>query len=136
MQRAVGDAGLLGRYGGEEFVVLLPGVGKAEAMAVAARLKQAIDEPFAADSPMAKVGSIAVSIGVAAREDGKGVDEVLAKADAALYRAKAMGRRPGDGRGLTAQRETFFSRGWTSRNAACAACPRRPACPGPSTRAA
>jgi diguanylate cyclase (GGDEF)-like protein len=92
MQRAVGDAGLLGRYGGEEFVVLLPGVGKAEAMAVAARLKQAIDEPFAADSPMAKVGSIAVSIGVAAREDGKGVDEVLAKADAALYRAKAMGR--------------------------------------------
>lgn len=92
MQRAIGDAGVLGRYGGEEFVVLLPGAGKADAMAVAERLKQAIDEPFPADSPMAAVGSIAVSIGVAASEDGTRVDDVLAKADAALYRAKAMGR--------------------------------------------
>ncbi|MEZ2298747.1 diguanylate cyclase [Variovorax sp. RCC_210] len=92
MQRALGDAGVLGRYGGEEFVVLLPDANKAEAMAVAARIKQAIDEPFAADSPMAVVGSMAVSIGVAANEDGRRVDDVLARADAALYRAKAMGR--------------------------------------------
>jgi diguanylate cyclase (GGDEF)-like protein len=92
MQRAVGDAGVLGRYGGEEFVVLLPGTGKVEAMAIAARLKQAIGEPFTADSPMAKVGSIAVSIGVAASDGGRGVEEVLARADAALYEAKAMGR--------------------------------------------
>ncbi len=92
MQRAVGNAGVLGRYGGEEFVVLLPDAGKPEAMAIAARLKQAIDEPFAADSPMAVVGGIAVSIGVAASEDGTRVDDVLARADAALYRAKAMGR--------------------------------------------
>ncbi|SOD23933.1 diguanylate cyclase (GGDEF) domain-containing protein [Variovorax sp. YR752] len=95
MQRAIADKGLLGRYGGEEFVVLLPDVGKAEAMEIAARLKQNIDEPFPADSPMAAVGSMAVSIGVAASESGTGsigVDDVLALADAALYRAKAMGR--------------------------------------------
>ncbi|MET3382861.1 GGDEF domain-containing protein [Variovorax paradoxus] len=95
MQRAIGDKGLLGRYGGEEFVVLLPDIGKAEAMEIAARLKQNIDEPFPADSPMAAVGSMAVSIGVAASESGTGsigVDDVLALADAALYRAKAMGR--------------------------------------------
>ncbi|HEX7867743.1 MAG TPA: GGDEF domain-containing protein [Variovorax sp.] len=95
MQRAVGDRGLLGRYGGEEFVVLLPDAGKAEAMEIAARLRQAIGEPFPPDSPMAAVGSMAVSIGVAAGEGstgGTGIDDVLASADAALYRAKAMGR--------------------------------------------
>jgi diguanylate cyclase (GGDEF)-like protein len=92
MQRAIGDAGLLGRYGGEEFVVLLPGAGQAEAMNVAQRLKQAIGEPFAAESPLAAVGAIAVSIGVAASEEGHCVDDVLAKADAALYRAKETGR--------------------------------------------
>ncbi|MET3181404.1 GGDEF domain-containing protein [Variovorax sp. NFACC27] len=95
MQRAVGDKGLLGRYGGEEFLVLLPDAGKAEAMEVAARLRQAIGEPFPSDSPMAAVGSIAASIGVAAGEDSSGrtdIDDVLALADAALYRAKEMGR--------------------------------------------
>ncbi|MFM9928233.1 GGDEF domain-containing protein [Variovorax sp. H27-G14] len=92
MQGAIGNAGLLGRYGGEEFIVLLPDADTAEAMAVAQRLKQAIDQPFAANSPMAAVGSIAVSIGVAAGDGGTRVDDVLAKADAALYRAKAMGR--------------------------------------------
>lgn len=95
MQRAIGDKGVLGRYGGEEFVVLLPESGKAEAMEIAARLRQAIGEPFPADSAMAVVGSMAVSIGVAAGESsssGTGIDDVLALADAALYRAKAMGR--------------------------------------------
>ncbi len=92
MQGAIGDAGLLGRYGGEEFIVLLPDADTADAMAVAQRLKQAIDQPFAANSPMAAVGSIAVSVGVAAGDGGTHVDDVLARADAALYRAKAMGR--------------------------------------------
>jgi len=95
MQRAIGDKGVLGRYGGEEFVVLLPESGKAEAMEIAARLRQAVGEPFPADSSMAVVGSMAVSIGVAAGENstgGSGIDDVLALADAALYRAKAMGR--------------------------------------------
>ncbi|WP_418117975.1 GGDEF domain-containing protein [Variovorax sp. 350MFTsu5.1] len=95
MQRAIGDKGVLGRYGGEEFVVLLPESGKAEAMEIAARLRQAVGEPFPADSSMAVVGSMAVSIGVAAggsSSGGTGIDDVLALADAALYRAKAMGR--------------------------------------------
>jgi diguanylate cyclase (GGDEF)-like protein len=104
MQRAIGDAGLLGRYGGEEFVVLLPDANQADAMNIAQRLKQAVGEPLAAnspnaagpsdasESPLAAVGSIAVSIGVAAGEAGQRVDDVLARADAALYRAKALGR--------------------------------------------
>ena len=95
MQRAIGDKGVLGRYGGEEFVVLLPEAGQAEAMEIAARLRHAIGEPFPADSIMAVVGSMAASIGVAAGASsagGSSIDEVLALADAALYRAKAMGR--------------------------------------------
>lgn len=93
MQSALGEAGVLGRYGGEEFVVLLPGATKASALEIATRLKRSIDEPVPADSPVAPVGSFAVSIGVAANDGARsGMDDVLAQADAALYQAKALGR--------------------------------------------
>jgi diguanylate cyclase (GGDEF)-like protein len=93
MQSALGAAGVLGRYGGEEFVVLLPGASKASAIEIALRLKRSIDEPLPADSPVAVVGSFAVSIGVAANDGVRsGMDDVLGQADAALYQAKALGR--------------------------------------------
>jgi diguanylate cyclase (GGDEF)-like protein len=64
----------------------------ADAMTIAARLKEGIDEPLPPDSPAHAVGSFAVSIGVATSNGVKDVDEVLAQADEALYRAKALGR--------------------------------------------
>jgi len=92
MQQVIGTKGLLGRYGGEEFVVLLPHTAMADAMSIAARLKEGIDKPLPSDSPLSAVGTFAVSIGVATSDGVKNVDEVLAQADEALYRAKALGR--------------------------------------------
>lgn len=76
----------LGRYGGEEFVVLLPGVNRDEALAVAHRLREAIQPPL-------HLPTYTVSMGVttltAAIED---IDELLYAADKALYLAKRNGR--------------------------------------------
>ena len=92
MQQAVGKAGLLGRYGGEEFALLLPGAGPQAALDHADRLRHAIGAPFASDSPLQSIGPVSVSIGVVSVSAPSSVDALFARADAALYRAKALGR--------------------------------------------
>ncbi|GAB1406585.1 GGDEF domain-containing protein [Thermomonas brevis] len=80
---------LFGRYGGEEFVLLLPGVALADARSLAERLRARL-----AERPLkARAGQIplTVSIGVAEAAEPR-LDALLAQADAALYRAKADGR--------------------------------------------
>ncbi|KRG87557.1 diguanylate cyclase [Stenotrophomonas daejeonensis] len=84
-----GRDSLLGRYGGEEFVLLLPATSLEQAQALAERLRTALEAcPLDSD-----IGPIAVttSIGVAADVDAT-LERLLARADAALYRAKAAGR--------------------------------------------
>jgi diguanylate cyclase (GGDEF)-like protein len=87
---------LIGRFGGEEFAILLPHTSGTEAGRVAERLRGHIaDEPIVvSDGREVTIGvSITVSVGVAelahTRQD---LDELLAVADAALYQAKAAGR--------------------------------------------
>ncbi len=84
---------LTARYGGEEFAVLLPGIGEAEAAAVAERARQAVER-----LPIQVYANVAVTVttsaGVAAMAP-RGSDqpaELIARADAALYAAKAAGR--------------------------------------------
>ncbi len=79
------------RYGGEEFIALLPNTTKEQAMAVAERLRQAV-ENTTISSPHGSL-SVSVSIGVAERSSNhSSLSEVLAISDAALYRAKTAGR--------------------------------------------
>ncbi|WP_433852904.1 diguanylate cyclase [Stenotrophomonas nitritireducens] len=81
---------LLGRYGGEEFVLLLPGAGMEQALALAERLRAALEA-----SPLGRDGGAIVtttSIGVAIADATPDLERLLARADAALYRAKAAGR--------------------------------------------
>lgn len=76
----------LGRFGGEEFVVLLPETSHELAMAIAERIRAAVEK--ATIEP-----ACTVSIGVAsARGQNDSVDALLARADAAMYQAKAQGR--------------------------------------------
>jgi diguanylate cyclase (GGDEF)-like protein len=70
----------LGRYGGEEFVALLPAAGGAEAAAVIDRLREA--------TPSGQT----FSCGVATWDGQEPVEDLIARADKALYEAKAGGR--------------------------------------------
>jgi diguanylate cyclase (GGDEF)-like protein len=82
---------VLGRYGGEEFTVLLPGVAAAEAMVVAERARARI-AATEFGTPAVPI-RITVSVGVAISPDGRGsVEGLVALADDLLYQAKDAGR--------------------------------------------
>jgi two-component system, cell cycle response regulator len=81
------------RFGGEEFVVVMPDTDLSFAYMVAERLRQAVaDVPFQISVPPGQLG-VTISIGVTASEGtGDTADGLLRRADQALYRAKREGR--------------------------------------------
>lgn len=84
-----GDA--LGRYGGEEFLILLPGAGAGDAEVVAERIRHRVQE-----MPMLVSGTqigLTVSLGVSTLDkDVLSPDDLIERADSALYRSKSGGR--------------------------------------------
>jgi diguanylate cyclase (GGDEF)-like protein len=83
---------LVARFGGEEFVVILPNTDLDGAIDVAERLRSAVEGkqmPHAA-SPCGQL--VTISLGVAERQDCKTTDELISQADNQLYEAKAAGR--------------------------------------------
>jgi diguanylate cyclase (GGDEF)-like protein len=93
LQQNTRDVDTVFRYGGEEFSVIIPEVGKQEAFSMAERIRRVIQDyafNFEEDQPG---GNLTVSIGVAnLPKDAVSGDELVEKADRALYRAKQMGR--------------------------------------------
>ncbi|MBL8309456.1 MAG: GGDEF domain-containing protein [Burkholderiales bacterium] len=92
VRRVLRTHDLLGRYGGDEFVLLCPNVGPRTGAAIASRvLAQVSGEPVSHDGQL--IG-LTVSVGVAAAPSGKLADfaYVLKRADAALRRAKIQGK--------------------------------------------
>ncbi|OYU14255.1 MAG: hypothetical protein CFE37_11760 [Alphaproteobacteria bacterium PA4] len=93
--QAVGRAGdLAARYGGEEFVVLVPGAGSEAALTLAEALRKAC-QALAITHPASPVlPVITLSLGVASclPTDDKRPQDLVARADGALYRAKQEGR--------------------------------------------
>jgi len=87
---------LAGRFGGEEFVILLPQTHEANALSIAERLRAhiaAMSIPVEDDTRVAAYIRLTVSIGVAALGDaGTELTDLLTAADAALYHAKQTGR--------------------------------------------
>jgi diguanylate cyclase (GGDEF)-like protein len=79
---------LVGRIGGEEFVCILPGLTAPEARGLAERLCNAIAE----GSGSAGLPRATISVGLAARRPADTPEGLLARADAALYKAKESGR--------------------------------------------
>jgi diguanylate cyclase (GGDEF)-like protein len=85
---------IVARYGGEEFVPLLPGTDDAGAVVTAERIRRRASRlPIVAGGQDALRISVTCSVGVAAYPvHGESVDELLRRADAALYTAKSEGR--------------------------------------------
>ncbi len=82
-RKALRQEDLLGRYGGEEFVVLLPNTEPWQAFQIAERIRKTV----------ARKKNITVSIGIAALSDlNSSLDKLLAEADAAMYLAKQQGK--------------------------------------------
>jgi diguanylate cyclase (GGDEF)-like protein len=77
----------LARWGGEEFVVLMPAVDALGAAALAERIRAGV-----ASHDFGPVGQVTVSLGVAQYCAGETSDQLFARVDAALYRAKDGGR--------------------------------------------
>ncbi len=87
LQEALRGQDVKGRWGGEEFVVLLPGADAEVARRIAERLRHHLEGRL-------QLGMVAVttSVGVTARVPGDTAERLLARADGALYAAKRAGR--------------------------------------------
>ena len=78
---------VLARWGGDEFVVMMPHTALTDAMRLAERLRE-----LAAAEPFPQAGTVTTSIGVAELQADESLDEWLERADRALYEAKSGGR--------------------------------------------
>jgi diguanylate cyclase (GGDEF)-like protein len=80
------------RYGGEEFVALLPGATRESAAIAGERLRRAVAESeYRTQEPDIAL-RVTISIGIAMLRPGEALDTLIERADIALYRAKADGR--------------------------------------------
>lgn len=88
--RAIGARDTVGRYGGEEFLVVMPECESSMAVAACERIRASVAaEPIVAADQSVRV---TVSIGVASWSGAGDISTLIDRADAALYRAKRSGR--------------------------------------------
>ncbi len=90
LQRHLRAGDRLARFGGEEFILLMPATGEPDAVEVADRLRGLVQGHDW--SALAEGLCLTVSIGIAQAHRDDGIDDLLARADTALYGAKASGR--------------------------------------------
>ena len=91
LRASVREIDLAGRWGGEEFVLLLPGTDLEGGRMLAERVRLALEEQRVA-APDGSEIAVTASFGVASFPQAPGQDELVAAADAALYDAKRRGK--------------------------------------------
>jgi diguanylate cyclase (GGDEF)-like protein len=83
---------LIVRYGGEEFCALLPETDLQSGIGAVERLRKAIHKAEVYDASGSLIPGITISAGLAERRAGENAEDMLRRADQALYLAKAQGR--------------------------------------------
>jgi diguanylate cyclase (GGDEF)-like protein len=92
LKRSVRMFDVCTRYGGEEFAILMPGSRAQNAVVVAERIRSRVESASRDDGPLPPHIRITVSLGLAVLRDETSSQELIARADRALYRAKAEGK--------------------------------------------
>ncbi len=91
LQRRLRQTDFVGRYGGEEFVMLLTGAPLEQALEVADTIRQAVEESGFHTSDGREI-RLTISCGLSQFHDGDQPEQVFKRADSALYRAKREGK--------------------------------------------
>lgn len=93
MMQVVREHDVVGRYGGEEFLILLPHTDAAAVHTVAERIRALVQSSHRTLSDSGEVVHFTVSIGVVTQSaDHTNLEDLISQADQALYQAKAQGR--------------------------------------------
>ncbi len=90
MANALREIDVFGRWGGEEFMCILPYTSSDDAILCAERLRQSLNSVNFSESSLGL--RVTASFGVATSRDGDSVQDIVKRCDQALYRAKSQGR--------------------------------------------
>jgi diguanylate cyclase (GGDEF)-like protein len=92
IRKSVRDIDFVARYGGEEFALILPEINAKNGLIVAEKIRKAVEaRTYATDETQSK-GTMTISCGVTDNSDAKGPDDLIERADRALYWVKKHGR--------------------------------------------
>ena len=91
-QRVLRTEDVFCRFGGEEFLALLPGIASEQALLVAERIRSAYRSEMENITVLSLPFNTTVSIGISQYRPEEEIDDVIRRADSALYQAKANGR--------------------------------------------
>ena len=93
MRRCFRSSDVLAKYGGDEFVIILPDSDKVGAFLAADRLREVVEEEPFEGREQQPLGKITLSLGISSYpEHGSTLEDLLDRADKALYSAKKTGR--------------------------------------------
>ncbi|HDP94122.1 MAG TPA: GGDEF domain-containing protein [Candidatus Aminicenantes bacterium] len=93
MKRAFRKSDILAKYGGDEFVMILPGTDKVGAYLAAERLRERVEKEVFSGGEFQPQGRVTISLGISSfPEHGDTEDTVLDRADRAMYVSKETGR--------------------------------------------